>query len=252
MIKRVALFYVLTFLFTIVLGGLQEATGFARSWATVTLPQLAPGLAALAMLGLFRRDGLRLSLSLRGVSAWRALGALLAPAAVAAVVFILLRPDVGGQPAPLWLMLPGMALGAFGEEVGWRGYLHRRLDPHLQPLASSALVGVLWALWHVGLYGNGPVYMLCLVLLMVAYSTVLYGLLKGTRFNVWVAAAFHLGINLGNLPFLAVINDTAFMAVNALIWTAVAAVVVIRRRDLFRRQSATASTAGEPAAAPTG
>lgn len=252
MIKRVVLFYVLTFIFTIVLGGLQEATGFARSWATVTLPQLAPGLAALAMLGLFRRDGPRLSLSPRGVSAWRALSALLAPAAVAGVVFALLRPTVGGLPAPFWLMLPGMVLGAFGEEVGWRGYLHRRLDPSLHPLASSALVGVLWALWHVGLYGNGPVYMLFLVLLMVAYSIVLYWLLEGTRFNVWVAAAFHLGINLGNLPFLAVINDTTFMAANALVWTVVAAVVVVRRRDLFRRKGAAAVEAGEPAATATG
>ena len=37
---------------------------------------------------------------------------------------------------------------------------------------------------------------------MIAYSIVLYALLAGTGFNVWVAAAFHLGINLANLPFL--------------------------------------------------
>ena len=62
-----------------------------------------------------------------------------------------------------WLLLPSIVVGALGEEVGWRGYLHQRLDPALAPLVSSALVGVLWGTWHVGLWANGPVYMACLV-----------------------------------------------------------------------------------------
>lgn len=234
MILRIVLFYFLTFLFTIVLGGAQEATGLAAGW--LTLPQLAPGLAALAMLLLFRRDGLRLSLGMPGGP--RLLLALLAAPAVAAVVYLVWRPAPGALPAPLWLLLPGMAIGAFGEELGWRGYLHKRIDPHLRPLASSVVVGVLWALWHVGFYQNGPIFMLLLVVLMVSYSIVLYWLLAGSRFNVWLAAAFHLGINLGNLPFLGVINELSFMAVNALVWAIVAAAVIFRRRDLFLQPSA--------------
>jgi membrane protease YdiL (CAAX protease family) len=235
MIVRVVVFYVLTFLLTMVLGGVQEATGLATGW--LTLPQLAPGLTALLMLVLFRRDGLRLSLSLRGAPPGRLLLALLAPLAVAAVVYALLRPGPGVAASSWWLLLPAIAVGALGEEVGWRGYLHKRLDPALVPLVSSALVGVLWAAWHVGLWANGPVYMACLVVLMIAYSMVLYALLAGTGFNVWVAAVFHLGINLANLPFLGIISDAGlrFIAVNAAVWAVVAAIVVLRRRDLFRR-----------------
>lgn len=234
MILRIVLFYVLTFLFTVVLGGAQEATGVAAGW--LTLPQLAPGLAALVMLLLFRRDGLRLSLGMPAGP--RLLLALLAAPAVAAAVYLAWRPAPGELPVSLWLLLPGMAIGAFGEELGWRGYLHRRIDARLSPLVSSVVVGVLWALWHVGAYQNGPVYMAFLVLLMVSYSIVLYRLLAGSRFNVWLAAAFHLGINLGNLPFLGVINDVSFMGVSAIVWAAIAAVVVIRRRDLFLRAGA--------------
>ena len=89
----------------------------------------------------------------------------------------------------------------------------------------------------MGLWANGVVYMLGLIGLMMAYSIVLYRLLAGTRFNVWVAAAFHLGINLANLPFLVVISGVGprFIIVNAAIWAIVAAVVVVRRPDLFRR-----------------
>ena len=90
MIVRVVVFYVLTFLLTMVFGGAQEATGLATGW--LTLPQLAPGLAALLMLLIYRRDGFRLSLSLRGVSLWRLVAAWVAPLAVAAVVYAILRP----------------------------------------------------------------------------------------------------------------------------------------------------------------
>lgn len=235
MIVRVVVFYVLTFLLTMVFGGVQEATGLAAGW--LTLPQLAPGLAALLMLLIFRRDGLRLSLSMRGVSLWRLVAAWVAPLAVAAVVYAILRPGPGVAASSWWLLLPGMAVGALGEEVGWRGYLHKRLDPALAPVVSSALVGALWGVWHVGLWANGPVYMACLVVLMIAYSVVLYALLAGTGFNVWVAATFHLGINLANLPFLGIISGAGprFIAVNAAVWVVVAALVVLRRRDPFRR-----------------
>ncbi|MFO7664953.1 MAG: CPBP family intramembrane glutamic endopeptidase [Chloroflexota bacterium] len=244
---RVVVFYILTFVIAGVLGGIQEAAGL--EYSRVTLPQLAPGLAALAMLVIFRRDGLRLSLELRGVRPALLLGALAAPAAVAVSVYTLLRPESPGLPATVWLMLPGMALGALGEELGWRGYLHKRLDLSLRPLVSSALVGGLWALWHVGLYQNGPVFMLLLVVLMIAYSIVVYALLTGTGFNVWVAALFHLGINLANLPFYGMITDTRFIAINALAWVVVATALVIMRSDLFRVRSDNVTSTPSPDAA---
>ena len=99
---RVVVFYVLAFVLTMVLGGLQEAAGL--DYAVVTLPQWGPGLAALLMLILFRRDGLRLSLGLRGVRPALLLGALLAPVAVGGVLFALLRPAAAVLPAPWWTM----------------------------------------------------------------------------------------------------------------------------------------------------
>jgi membrane protease YdiL (CAAX protease family) len=248
LLVRVIVFYVLTFVFTGVLGGLQEASGL--EYNRLTLPQMAPGLAALGMVVLFRRDGLRLSLGVRGVRPVLVAVALVAPLAVAAFIYIILRPASPALPAPVWLMLPGIALGAFGEELGWRGYLHKRLDPALRPLASSALVGALWALWHVGLYQNGALYMLFLVILMIAYSIVLYAIVAGTGFNVWVAALFHLGINLANLPFYTILQDTRFMMINALVWVVVASVVVIIRRDLFLRRHGPDRVTPSPVAAP--
>ena len=39
-------------------------------------------------------------------------------------------------------MVLWMPLGALGEELGWRGYLHKKLDPRIRGLFSSLLVGI--------------------------------------------------------------------------------------------------------------
>ncbi|MEZ4517243.1 MAG: CPBP family intramembrane glutamic endopeptidase [Chloroflexota bacterium] len=161
--------------------------------------------------------------------------ALLLPAAVAAVLFLILRPTVTAPETALWLLIPGLAIGSLGEELGWRGYLHKRLDPELRPLISSLLVGMLWGLWHIGSYANGAAYMAFFVLLMIAYSLVLYWLVADRGFNVWIATAFHLSINITNLLFFDMIGGMPFIIASALVWLVVAAALVFWRRDLFFR-----------------
>ncbi|HEV3029866.1 MAG TPA: CPBP family intramembrane glutamic endopeptidase, partial [Planctomycetota bacterium] len=39
------------------------------------------------------------------------------------------------------------SIAAFGEELGWRGFLHRALEP-LGFWRSSLLIGAIWGLWH--------------------------------------------------------------------------------------------------------
>lgn len=49
------------------------------------------------------------------------------------------------------------ALAAFGEELGWRGFLQRELEP-LGFWRSSLLIGVLWGLWHAPIILDGHNY----------------------------------------------------------------------------------------------
>jgi membrane protease YdiL (CAAX protease family) len=43
---------------------------------------------------------------------------------------------------------------ALGEEPAWRGFLLPHLQRRFQPLAATLLISVVWAIWHVPLWGN--------------------------------------------------------------------------------------------------
>jgi membrane protease YdiL (CAAX protease family) len=236
MVFRVIVFYVLTFVFTILLGGFQEAAGISQF--AVILPQLAPGLAALLMLPIFRKDGYRFSFIDRSLPASRYLKAALIPLGAAAAIYLINSLILGsltfGDTSSLpWALLLWMPFGAIGEELGWRGYLHKRLNFGLSGLLSCVIVGLLWGLWHVGMYQNGALYMAFFLLLMVSYSIVIFSIVAEAGFNVLLAAIFHLMINFTNIFSLNIINDITFMIVNSLVW-AVIAIAVAARSSLFK------------------
>ncbi len=233
---KVFLFYILTLVFTFLLAGIQRALGISSR--TVILSQWGPGIAALMMILFFQKRKRKLSLFDLEIPVARYLLSALIPAGGALLIYVLNRFFVGGlnfaQDANLpWLLILWMPLGSLGEELGWRAYLHKRLDPDLSGLSSSLLVGVLWAFWHVGLYANGALYMVYFVLLMVSYSLVMYALVADMGFNLLLAAIFHWMINITNLFSFRVINEVAFMKVNSLVWAGIAAAAILIKWACF-------------------
>jgi membrane protease YdiL (CAAX protease family) len=239
MLKRIIVFYGLTWFFLILLGGFQQATGVIP--AEIGLAQWAPGIAALLMLVIFRKDNFKITFFSKDTPARRYLYAALIPLGMGLVVYIIrfLIP-MESTAAPgifnnLSLTLLWIPLGAFGEELGWRGYLHKKLDPHMRGLFSSLLVGILWMPIHVHFFNQGPIFLFFFLLMIISYTIVIYALVQDTGFNVLLATIFHLSINLANLFFLDVIYRTSFMMINSLVWVVVAVTVVFLNRDVFLR-----------------
>jgi len=239
MVQQVVLFFVLTLILTVILAGGQEATGLLAG--QVILAQLAPGLTGVILALIFRKNAPGLNFSVEGITLKSVMGAVLLPLGAALIVLLIATlitrmmrfggVDMSASP----VSLIGMIIGAVGEETGWRGFLHRRLNRRLNGLVSSLIVGIPWALWHIGLYQNGALYMGFLVLLITSYAVVLYVLVEPISFNIWIAALFHLSINITNLVFLSVINDTPFMIGMALVWVAIApGIVMMNRRTFFK------------------
>lgn len=201
----------------------------ARGWIGVEVPAglaavgiFGPAIAAIALrLVDDGRAGLRAiresATRWRFGPRWWAATVLAPPAIVGGiyVAYLLVGGDVGtastvttirdmGAAAavavPL-LILVTVAL-AYGEELGWRGYLLPLLQTRLSALAASLVVGVAWFLWHVpllylpGYEAGGEAYPIALWAATVVLTSIVYTwLYNGTGGSVLAVSLFHAGMN---------------------------------------------------------
>jgi len=152
---------------------------YAISW-TLWVPALfgAGGMALLA-LGAFgpavaaglvvRWNGWSIQDWLRPLVRWRVPGrywlyALGGPAALFALMNLelaLLGEDVelsrltSALPSYLASFVVIALIGGGQEEPGWRGFALDRLQGRYSPLVATLLLGVIWGVWHLPIYGLG-------------------------------------------------------------------------------------------------
>ena len=92
------------------------------------------------------------------------------------------------------------ALAAFGEELGWRGWLSRHFAGR-GFWSRSGLIGVLWGLWHAPIILQGhnyPQHPIAGVPMMVVFCVLLAPLHELVRLrggSVWAAAVMHGSVN---------------------------------------------------------
>ncbi len=119
---------------------------------------------------------------------------------------------------PFWLtliqgLIAGITINAvagFGEELGWRGLLQRETS-HLGFWKSSALVGIIWGVWHAPIILQGynyPEHPQLGVLMMTIFTTLYAPLIAFARVqakSVIAAAIMHGSLNgTAGLAFLLV------------------------------------------------
>jgi membrane protease YdiL (CAAX protease family) len=91
------------------------------------------------------------------------------------------------------------------EEFGWRGFVYPLLAKRYGLLKGSLVLGVFWALWHLGYSFDvqtgrfDPVGLLLLLLTLPLYSVILTWLFERSRRNMAVAVAFHAAAHLQHL-----------------------------------------------------
>lgn len=155
--------------------------------------------------------------------------------AVVALVAIGLGTSLG-FPAPAfgsggsWFMLMpifvgNVVLGAPLEEIGWRGFALPRLQSRHGALASSLILGVVWASWHVPLFlqkGNPtPLSSFPLWFVLLLGNAIVYTwIYNNTRGSLLLVILFHAACN------------TAFPAVPSLLmagltWLGIIVIVVL-------------------------
>jgi uncharacterized protein len=182
------------------LGDLGIATPRIR-W--LTLAWLGPILLVFLAMGF--------SLALPGISLATGLDGLLTaladimPATQVAEVRRHLEPTFLARPGMLLLVTIAQVLiagptinagAAFGEELGWRGFLVRELRP-LGFWRSSFVIGFFWGVWHLPVIVNGhnyPGHPLVGPIMMTLLTVLLSPLIVYVRLrarSVFAAAVFH-------------------------------------------------------------
>ena len=101
---------------------------------------------------------------------------------------------------------------AFGEEVGWRGFLFPRLQELFGPVAAVVGTGVTWGLWHAPVillgynYPGNPVLGLGAMCVMTTLFGAFLGWLRQRSGSVWPAALGHGTLNAAVTTFAVVLG----------------------------------------------
>jgi membrane protease YdiL (CAAX protease family) len=136
----------------------------------------------------------------------------LALVGVPALIVVTGLPFAGGQvQAPsllaLGALVPGLVVQLFttglSEEPGWRDFALPRLQERFGPLGAAAVLGPLWALWHMPLYlsdwGGWPdahwTEPLVFALFTITFNVVITWVFNRTGESLPVVMLLHVGVN---------------------------------------------------------
>jgi uncharacterized protein len=110
------------------------------------------------------------------------------------------RSEVLRTLLALPLFIVGYLLLTTGEELGWRGFLHRALEP-LGFWRTAALTAALWVAWHLPLlvttaaFGDVPPRAAAATAVNLALASVVFTALRARSGSVWPAAFAHAMLN---------------------------------------------------------
>lgn len=240
MILKIGLYILVTIIFTIILAVTQEKTGL--SFERISLPQLAPAIAVLIFFLIYKDVPARINIHFDKLILSKSLIALFFPLFLFGISFFVgklfgLNLQITGNLSRLFpIIILGMLIGAFGEEIGWRSFLQPILEKKNAVLLASIIVGIIWGLWHIGHYKNGLLFMIGFLLFTISASIIVAYLFQNTEYNLIVSAIFHLSINIGFFIFFNnSMADSKFTLVNGIIWLIpTIGIVLMNGKELIR------------------
>jgi|CXWK01.1.fsa_nt_gi membrane protease YdiL (CAAX protease family) len=148
--------------------------------------------------------------------------------------------------------------GAFGEELGLRGFALPRMQQTMTPFRASLIVGVLWGAWHLPvLIGRDLLSIVAFSLLAIGLSFIFTLLFNGSGGSLIPGLLFHATQNWEEgfetlFPALVGTEWELVSTVGLLVIGIVAGVVVWRRGSAGKDSGLTATAATPPRPQPIG
>jgi membrane protease YdiL (CAAX protease family) len=115
-----------------------------------------------------------------------------------------------GGAAFIQVLLISMSLGflksfttAFGEEIGWRGFLVKEFSNVTSYTNASWIIGIVWAVWHIpGILfvgynaGTSPYFAVPCFTVMIISAAFIMNWIRLCSGSLWTGAIFHASHNL--------------------------------------------------------
>jgi membrane protease YdiL (CAAX protease family) len=236
--KKLMLFVVLAFVFVTILTFIQIITNL--SFGIIVLPQLAPSLACLVTVLIFKELHRPIIISISKIIIIKEIIAVMFPLTLFFAAYcigkflgygIKIQSDISSI---INIGLFGIIIGGITEEIGWRSFLQPSLEQKYTVFISSLVVGLIWGLWHIGHYRNGPIFMLGFIVFTLSVSLIITYLSKNTRYNLIISSLFHISINIGfSIFFYSGFEDSKYFLINSLVWLIAAIIVTIYGRKYY-------------------
>ena len=174
---------------------------------------------------------------------WYVLALMVGPAAhVAGVGLATLWGGILPVHLGLLVLLPLFLVTNFGEEIGWRGYALPQLQRRFTPLASSLVIGVCWAAFHVVALAQNPDrpwgYVAVGSLTLVAMSVVMTWLFNHTESVVLMVAchAMYDVVAIGVVPLAGTTVPLLAFGLSAAVLALLAGLLVVLTGPQLGRQ----------------
>ncbi len=257
--KRLLVFFPLAFLLSWY-GWLLQVAHLSKEGG---INPLGPVAAAFVVAGIFDRwTGIKqlLARCFRWRMSWGVLGfVLLAPITINVIslavnVMMGARTPSRAEFAAWPELLPSFVFIflfiGMGEEPGWRGYALPWLQKRFSPLTAALVLGVIWAAWHIPLFGvefTGATIPAFLVSIIPA-SVIMAWMFNRSGESALAAALFHATVNTVGGKYVFRMFEGADQLrlwwIYAISWLVLGVVIAVVTRGRLASQEMTAKPAG--------
>jgi membrane protease YdiL (CAAX protease family) len=232
------LFVIFASVFVAILAMVQMATNL--SFGIITLPQLAPAMAYVLIIILFKNLYRPITIKINKsvlLKAFIAMGLPLALFTLAYYIGKLMGTDVNTGSNLFSIIttgLLGIIIGAITEEIGWRSFFQPALEQKHSVFVSSVIVGLIWGIWHIGHFMNGTIFMLGFLVFTISVSIIIAFLYKNTQYNIVISSLFHASINIGFIIYFTNgFENIRFFFIISFMWLITAIIILVCGRKYF-------------------
>jgi len=244
--SKIILFIVFVIIFSLPLFLIQQFTGV--DFAKLSLAQFGPTIAFILLAILFKGTYISINTKISKIIIVKTIFSIIIPFLLYSVTYfigkflgikLLINSDIQNIMLnySIWIII-----GAIGEEIGWRSFLQPMLDKKYPIFVSSLVVGIIWGLWHINHFINGPLFVFGFLIFSIAYSIIIMYLLKNTEYSLIISSMFHASINLSFKVFLEnSYGNSKLFLIHGIIWLIAAIIIVTFQREYYFKKQNTST-----------